>query len=205
MEIQAGWYPDESMPGFDRYWDGSWWTPQTRESVTSGRTPPTPPQSPNPSAVIPVEESSTEAEEFLDMSRIEFEEEVCDLADRARTYPALLLLHEVEAEALVRARRIMKDHMANAGRAVIRPQIQALVTWHQEQCFPAMQALGTAIQADFDEILEMIGGQVFLTVPVDQAWDNYTAPIRSVTDEFASLSKPMQSAVGDIEDEYLFA
>lgn len=205
MEIQAGWYPDESIPGFDRYWDGSWWTPQTRESVMSGRTPPSPPPSPNPAAAMPAEASSTEAKSFLEMSRSEFEKAIGYLADRDRTYAALLLLHDAEVELLGRDRRILDDHAANAGRAAIRPQIQASVTFNRVRCIPAMQALGSAIQADFDDILRMVGGPAFLTVPEDEAWDNYTAPIKSVTDQFINTSKPLQIAVGDIEDEYLFA
>ena len=29
----AGWYPDPVLPGQERYWDGSAWTPRTQVTV----------------------------------------------------------------------------------------------------------------------------------------------------------------------------
>lgn len=49
-EILAGWYPDESASGSQRYWDGTQWTEDTRPQPTP---PPQQPLPPQPTAAEP--------------------------------------------------------------------------------------------------------------------------------------------------------
>jgi len=204
--ISAGWYPDESMPGFDRYWDGSWWTPQTRESAVVGQAPPAPPPPPVATTLPSADQAPESAEpvSLLKMSVDEFKVCVGDVAKREYTYPALLVVRQVEIETFQRAQQIMADHLARAGRAVVRPQIQALVAWQKERYQPAMTSLGDAMQRDFDKQVNLLGGPMFLPVPIDDAWANYIEPLKWVLESIRDETATMLGAVAQIEDEYLF-
>jgi hypothetical protein len=208
MEIQAGWYPDETQPGFDRYWDGHWWTDETRESATTTATPPAPPKLPNVDS--PGESSEPDAapeslsKTLLTMSVSEFGEAIGGLADRERTYAALLTLHSFESETVRRGRRILVAHEANSGRSVIRPQIQEMVAWQKTQIQRIVSELGVAMREDFEELRLYLGG-TFFPISADQAWQNYSSPVKSVVEAIAEESNQMLTQVGNIEDEYLFA
>ncbi len=45
---------------------------------------------------------------------------------------------------------------------------------------------------------------MFIPGSMDQAWENYTAPIRLISEAFNAETTPLLSAVANIEDEYLF-
>ena len=44
----AGWYPDPTAPGTERYWDGAAWTDHSRPVAGASPAPPTPPAPPAP-------------------------------------------------------------------------------------------------------------------------------------------------------------
>ncbi len=72
------------------------------------------------------------------------------------------------------------------------------------QSMPTIGRLGAAMQHDFDDLVAFLGGPMFIPGSMDQAWENYTAPIRLISEAFNAETTPLLSAVANIEDEYLF-
>lgn len=208
MEIQAGWYKDETSPGFDRYWDGKWWTAETRESIRTDGSPPSPPRAPakdSAIASVDVEVASGASEKtFLTMSEAEFAEVVGHLSDRIETHAALFNLWRVESQSLRNEREILAAHAENLGRNLIRPKIQEGISWQKHEVQQAVNALGVAMRNDFEESVRWIGGPALLPVPVDQAWENFNAPVKRVVDAIVEEMQSVLTEVANIEDEYLY-
>jgi len=202
MSVPAGWYADDSMPGFDRYWDGNWWTAQTRESARLSEHIPKPPDAPRSEEIQVV--IVPPVTPLLAMSRSELDQQISDFVDREKTIPALVNLYEVESETLRMANEILKGHEVSAGRAVIRPQIQSLVAWQKERKLTAIADLGVAMETDFNDLVRELGGSLFLPVPMELAWENYVAPIKLIVDQIQGDVTPRLQAVAEIENMYLF-
>lgn len=207
MSIPAGWYPDETNPGTDRFWDGSWWTAQTRESASTSVTPPRPPaHPPQPSANDVIDHGSLEEEpRLLEISQEAFLAKTSDLSNRVKTYPAILDLWKAEKETYRRSREILDAHEQGLGRSVIRPLIQESVAWQKQHTVSTFETLQTAMNEDFEEMLSKVGGVNMLPISIEDAWENYVAPVKSLISDIQSESVPMLKAVAEVENQYLFA
>jgi hypothetical protein len=208
MGIQAGWYPDETQPGFDRYWDGNWWTVETRESTRSDESPPSPPKPPADDAEVESVESEIASKPsektILTVSEAEFVEVVAHLSDRIETHATLLKLWRVEAHGLRLEQEILAAHAENLGRNLIRPKLQEGISWQKHEVIPAAKELGVAMRHDFEESVRWLGGPAFLPVPMDQAWENFNAPVKRIVDAMVEEKNAVLTEVANIEDEYLF-
>lgn len=202
MTIPAGWYADESMPGFDRYWDGTWWTAETRESANLCTTSPSPPSKP---PMIDKQSPESKPRTYsLTLNRKQLILTLGEMMDRSNTVPVVLKIYDASDETLRMVDEILELHDSNAGRGVIRPKIQSLVAWQQEQVHPSLKQLGMAMEEDFNLLVKELGGPLLLPVPIDRAWENYVAPIKGIVgqieqDESAALQK-----IAEIEDRYLY-
>jgi hypothetical protein len=208
MGIQAGWYRDETSPGFDRYWDGNWWTADTRESTKSDESPPSPPSSPAEAPSIESAESErapeTSNKTILTMNEVQFTEVVSDLSDRVQTHVALLKLWRIEVEGFYAQKNILAAHADNLDRSLIRRKIQEGIAWQKNEVQEAVNELGVAMREDFDETVRWLGGAALLPVPIEQAWENFNAPVKTIVEAIAEEMHAVLTEVANIEDEYLF-
>ena len=201
MTISAGWYADETMPGFDRYWDGTWWTAQTRESAKHSEGLLQPPSKPN---VIAPEPSSTKPLVLLTINREDLIQTLGEMMDRDNTAPIVLQIYDMTDETLKLVNQILDLHLANAGRGAIRPKIQLLVAGQKEQFGPELNELALAMEEDFNLLVKEMGGSLLLPVSLDEAWENYVAPIKRIMGQIEQDMTTGLRKVAEIEEQYLF-
>lgn len=206
MSVPAGWFPDESNPGRDRYWDGLKWTDETRDSAESGPKPP-PPQ---------VTTSPNGANEtlLLKMAEPDFLTAIDHLSDRPLTYQALIAFHHVEKDLCYRAQRLadvtgnlqQPDHNQRFASVDATKAIQAVI-WAFERFYtttytPILNQLGEAMSADFNTLMQEMGGSTLLPVPIEQAWESYSRPVKALIDHMDEERRPYLELFERIRDQY---
>lgn len=197
MSVPAGWFPDESSPGRDRYWDGLKWTDETRDSATTGLKPPPPPQA----------DSSSSAEEddysqVLKLTPEQFRHAIGHLADRERTHQALITAHEVESELCTRARDVEVAAEIGMSPTAMRTIIEGFEEFYTHVRMPAVGNLGVAMQADFDDAMKIAGGPLLLPMPIEKAWENYVRPVKAIALQMETEVRPYLEAFTRVQARY---
>ena len=54
-------------------------------------------------------------------------------------------------------------------------------------------------------MLAKVGGVNMLPISIEDAWENYVAPVKSLISDIQPESVPMLKAVAEVENQYLFA
>ena len=197
MSVSAGWFPDESSPGRDRYWDGLKWTEETRDSAATGLKPPPPPKVDSSSSAEEVDYS-----QVLKLSPEQFRHAISHLADRQRTFRALIAAHEVESELCVRARDVEAVAELGMSPTAMRTIIEGFEDFYTSVRVPAVEALGAAMQADFDDAIKVAGGPLLLPIPMDKAWENYVRPVKAIALQMETEVRPFLEAFTRVQARY---
>ena len=207
MSIPAGWFPDEHIPGKDRYWDGDQWTTEIRDSVQPGPAPPT------AYSEIPLDEAPREAL-VLTMTEAEFLDAIHHFLNRPLTHQALIAFHRVEKDLCYQAQRLADvtknlqqaddDQWVESADAI--KAIQGVI-WAFEQFYtttytPILNQLGEAMTADFNTLVKEMGGPTLLPTPIEQAWENYSRPVKALIERMDAERRPYLELFESIRNQY---
>lgn len=201
MNIPPGWYSDETLPGVDRYWDGNWWTADTRESAKLSKEMPQPPSEPKIDSIENSEMRPSTC--LLSIEKEVLSKKLKGMIDRDQTIPVVLKIYDEANETLSLVSEILFLHANRSSRSLVRPKIQALVIWQKEHVYPTLAELGEAMEADFDLLVKDMGGPSLLPISIDQAWQNYVAPIKVITEQIHKDMSEGLRKIAIIENEYL--
>lgn len=197
VSVPAGWFPDESSPGRDRYWDGLKWTDETRDSATTGLKPPPPSHADSSSSAEEADDS-----QVLKLSPEQFRNVISHLADRKRTYQALIIAHEVENELCTRARDVEVSAGIGMSPTAMLTIIEGFEDFYANVRMPAVENLGASMQADFDDVVKEIGGPLLLPVPMEQAWENFVRPVKAIALQIENEVRPYLEAFTRVQARY---
>ena len=203
MSSPAGWYPDESSPGRDRYWDGMGWTSETRDSVRTDFTPPTGHGEMSQNRL-------TDEKLLIEMTESEFLGAIEHLSDRPLTHKALIAAHIAETElcnkvqSLQELSKDLRELGLGSTFETIKSVIWTFEYFYARDYLPAVENLGTAMTADFNILVKEMGGSTLLPIPIEQAWENYTRPVQAVIHQMDEERRPYLESFERIRDHYVW-
>ena len=145
---------------------------------------------------------SAENRSLLDMSDDVFVEFLGGLAEREQSTAALLAARRAAIETREHIRSVESATDLRLGRNMIESLAWGLNRFTQQTLLPSIAALGVAMQVDFEQNLREIGGRALLPIPEEEAWDNFTQPMRFVIELLRAEIDPLLSVAAEIRSKY---